>query len=106
MNKHTKAINCLIVRDSTLDIMKLIHIQRDKHTSMAFNLVMNKENNLNYTRDLEFIKLQIQLCDDKFNIYMAEYLDAMSYLEEYNDEFNQSKKWKKWMYIRNLRVLI
>lgn len=92
MDKHTKAIECLSILKDTQDAMKKLYIEREEYTNMALKCVDINE--------IHKIKPKIQECDAKYNSHMSKYIDAMSYLSLYNDEFNDSKQWRRWMKIR------
>lgn len=90
MSKHTKAIECLSIIQNNHNEMKNLY---DTKTRLAFECVDAEA--------LIRIKPQIVECDRMYFKYLEEYLNAMEYLNKYNDEFNDSRQWRKWMNFRD-----
>lgn len=100
MDKHSNALIALRTRDTTKEIMRQINSERLFLGGMLLEkigfLKLNPENK--QTQDvIVYIKSKISECDQKIKEQMDMYFEAMEYLQQYNDEFNTSKKWKQWM---------
>lgn len=97
MDKHSTALIALKTRDDSYNMMKMISQEREvtfkKNVSMKLSKVPSE-------LKIQEIRNEIKLLDERFKKYMTDYLDAMSYLEKYNDEFNHSTEWREWMRVR------
>lgn len=100
--KHIKAIISLSVIKNSKSIMDSISKDRDALVSMAEQRLIWSNVDKESRDDLVFLRSEIDVYDKKFSHEMSRYLEAMSYLEVYNDEFNQSSKWKRWMTFKQL----
>jgi hypothetical protein len=104
MDKHSTALNALRTRDTTKTIMQQINSERVFLGGMLLEKVgMRKLNpeDKQIQDVIVYLKSKISECDLKLKEQMNMHFKAMEYLEDYNDEFNTSKKWKQWMEYRN-----
>lgn len=99
LDKHSTALISLKNRDINFKIMKIISMEREALVTKTLSM-KSAEFRLQYIT----IRDEIKLLDECFSKCMNEYMDSMSYLEKYNDEFNSSPKWKRWMKSRQIVV--
>jgi hypothetical protein len=106
MDKHSIALIALNERDTTRSTMREINVERyfnQKIRLDVLNLLKLNPEDEKAQFTLANINLSIVECERKYKEQMDKYFDSMKYLEVYNDEFNKSSKWKKWMAIRPLK---